>query len=77
MGNGKEVNQQSDEKDSTTKCYHCDKPATSKRGEIPLCVDCYYKMAQADFMEQQILHNQLSWNASNLNFLEQELLQII
>lgn len=67
------MNQQSDKKDSTAKCHHCDKPATFRRGEIPLCVDCYYKVAQADFMEQQILHNQLSWNASNLNFIEQQL----
>jgi len=55
------------------KCHHCGKPATFKRGEILLCVDCYYKVAQADFMEQQILHNQMSWAASNLNFIEQQL----
>jgi hypothetical protein len=67
------VKQQSEKKDITAKCHHCDKPATFKRGEIPLCVDCYYKVAQADFMEQQILHNQMSWTASNLNFIEQQL----
>lgn len=55
------------------KCHQCGKPAIRRYGNTPLCVDCYSKMAQANFMEQQIRHNQLSWVASNLNFLEQQL----
>jgi hypothetical protein len=70
---GEEINQRSDKKDSTAKCHHCGKPAIINYGETPLCIDCYHKVAQADFMEQQILHNRLSWNASQLNLVEQEL----
>jgi hypothetical protein len=57
----------------TLKCYHCDKPAVTKYGETPLCVDCYHKIAHADFMEGQVLHNRLSWLASNLNLIEKDL----
>lgn len=56
------------------KCSQCDKPAITKYADkIPLCADCYHKVAQADFMEQQTMHNRLSWIASNLNFTEQQL----
>jgi hypothetical protein len=55
------------------KCNQCGKPAVGKYGNIPLCVDCHYKIIQANFMEQQIRHNQLSWLASNINFTEQAL----
>jgi len=41
--------------------------------KIPLCADCYHKVAQANFMEQQATHNKLSWLASHLNLIEQEL----
>ena len=36
-------------------------------------MDCYHKVAHADFMEGQIVHNKLSWVASNLNLIEQDL----
>jgi len=56
------------------KCSQCDKPAIIKYADkIPLCADCYHKVAQANFMEQQTMHNRLSWVASNLNFTEQQL----
>ena len=56
------------------KCSQCDKPAIIKYADkIPLCADCYHKVAQANFMEQQTMHNRLSWIASNLNFTEQQL----
>ena len=55
------------------KCHQCGKPAIGKYGNTPLCVDCYSKMVQANFMEQQIRHNQLSWLASKQNFIQQEL----
>lgn len=55
------------------KCNQCGKSAIGKYGNTPLCVDCYHKITEANFMEQQIRHNQLSWLASNLNFLEQTL----
>ena len=55
------------------KCHQCGKPAIGKYGNTPLCVDCYYKMAQANFMGQQIRHNELSWLASRQNFIKQEL----
>ena len=56
------------------KCNQCDKPAMIKyNDEIPLCADCYHKVAQANFMEQQATHNKLSWLASNFNLVEQEL----
>lgn len=56
------------------KCSQCDKPAIIKYADkIPLCADCYHKVAQANFMEQQTMHNRLSWLASNLNFTEQQL----
>ncbi len=56
------------------KCVQCDKPAIIKYdNKVPLCVDCYHKIAQAAFMEQQAQHNKLSWLASNLNLLEQHL----
>ncbi len=42
-------------------------------GSIPLCIDCYKKLAQANFMEQQANHNKRSWAAANLNFIEQQL----
>lgn len=67
------MNQQQEEHQPTTKCHHCDHAAIIRRGEIYLCVDCYHKVAQADFMEQQLIHNQLAWTTSNLNFLEQQL----
>jgi len=56
------------------KCCQCDKPAIIKYDDkIPLCADCYHKVAQANFMEQQTEHNKLSWLASNRNFIQQEL----
>lgn len=67
------MSKKSEGKKSTPKCYHCDKPSVIKYGQTPLCVDCYHKVAHADFMEGQILHNRLSWVASNLNFIEQDL----
>jgi hypothetical protein len=60
--------------ENRVECDQCGKPAIiNYAGRIPLCADCYYKVAQANFMEQQTIHNKLSWAASNLNFLEQEL----
>ncbi len=67
------MSKKSEGKKSTPKCYHCDKPGLIKYGETLLCVDCYHKVAHADFMEGQILHNRQSWVASNLNFIEQDL----
>lgn len=56
------------------KCSQCNKPAIIKYdNKIPLCVDCYHKIAQAAFMEQQARHNQLSWLASQMNFTERQL----
>ena len=56
------------------KCHHCEKPAIGKyNGLIPLCVDCYKTMAQADFLAQQANHNQMAWLATYLNSLEQQL----
>jgi hypothetical protein len=56
------------------KCHQCDNPAIFQyAGSIPLCADCYYKVAQADFMQQQATHNKLSWAASQLNYLGQQL----
>lgn len=56
------------------KCSQCDKPAVVKYADkIPLCADCYHKVAQANFMEQQAMHSKLSWVASNLNLIEQDL----
>jgi hypothetical protein len=56
------------------KCSQCNKPAIVKYADkIPLCADCYHKVAQANFMEQQAMHNKLSWLASNLNLIEQDL----
>ena len=56
------------------KCSQCDKPAIIKYADkIPLCADCYHKVAQANFMEQQAAHNKLSWLTSNLNLIQQEL----
>jgi hypothetical protein len=55
------------------KCIQCVRIATVKIEERPLCIDCSHKLAQVRFMEQQTLHNQLSWQASNLNFVEQQL----
>lgn len=60
-------------KDSEIQRCDCGRVSIVKRGKTPLYVDCYHKAAQADFIEQQILHNQMSWNASNINFLEQQL----
>ena len=58
------------------KCSQCDKPAIIKYADkIPLCADCYHKVAQANFMEQQAKHNQLSWLASQINLTEQHLYQ--
>jgi len=58
------------------KCSQCDKPAIIKYdNKIPLCVDCYHKIAQAAFMEQQAQHNRLSWLASQMNLTEQHLYQ--
>lgn len=73
MEGPKEMTKKSEAKKSTLKCYHCDKPAVKKYGEAPLCVDCYHKVAHADFMEGQILHNRQSWLASNLNVVAQDL----
>ncbi len=56
------------------KCCQCDKPAiTIYADKIPLCADCYHKVAQANFMEQQATHNKLSWLASNVNLIQQQL----
>ena len=56
------------------KCSQCDKPAIIIYADkIPLCADCYHKVAQANFIEQQTTHNRLSWVASNLNFIEEHL----
>jgi len=56
------------------KCYQCDKPAIIKyAGTTPLCADYYHKVAQANFIEQLTAHNKLSWLASSLNLIEQEL----
>lgn len=55
------------------KCYNCDKPAFAKYGNTPLCVDCYCKVADANFLEQQTMHNRQSWLASQLNYTEQQL----
>ena len=67
------MSKKSEGKKSTPKCYHCDNPGLMKYGETLLCVDCYHKVANADFMEGQILHNRLSWVASNLNLVAQDL----
>ena len=67
------MSKKSEGKKPTPECYHCDKPGLIKYGERVLCVDCYHKVAHADFMEGQILHNQLSWTASNLNLIELDL----
>lgn len=57
-------------------CQQCGKPAIIRYAEsIPLCVNCYQKMAQANFMEQQANHNKMSWAAANLNFVEKQLYQ--
>lgn len=61
------------DKKPTPKCYHCDKPALKKYGKTPLCVDCYHKVAYADFLEGQVEHNRLSWLASNINLVQQDL----
>ena len=59
-----------------TRCYQCGKPAIIKyANKIPLCVDCYSKVTQATFMEQQATHNKLSWLASQQNFMQLELYQ--
>lgn len=55
------------------KCNQCGKSAVGEYAGNPLCVDCFHKLSQASFMQQQILHNQLSWLAANLNFTEQAL----
>jgi len=56
------------------KCNQCDKQAMVKYDEqIPLCADCYHKMAQADLMAAQAEHNRLAWLASNLNSSRQQL----
>jgi hypothetical protein len=55
------------------KCHQCGKPAIVKYGKTPLCVECYHKMAQAAFMEQQAQHNKLSWLASQYNIVQQDL----
>jgi len=55
------------------KCHQCEKPAIKKYGNMPLCVDCYRKMVEADFMVQQISHNQLSWLASRQHLIQQRL----
>lgn len=68
------MSKKSEVKKSVPKCYHCDKPAIIMQyGEIPLCVDCYHKVAYADFMEVQAEHNRLSWLASNMNLVQQDL----
>ena len=67
------MSKKSEGKKSTPKCYHCDKPSLKKYGETPLCVDCYHKVSQADLMEGQISDNKLSWLASNLNLIQQDL----
>ena len=55
-------------------CQQCGRPAIIKYDDaVPLCANCYQKMAQANFMEQQANHNRLSWNAARLNFVEQQL----
>jgi len=59
-----------------TKCQQCGKPALKMYAEkIPLCVECYLKIAQAEFLEQQSMHNKMSWLAAQLNLTEQHLYQ--
>lgn len=70
---GKKLSKKSEGRKSTPKCYHCDKPALFKYDKTPLCVDCYHKVAHANFMEQQAMHNKQSWLASQLNYIEQQL----
>ena len=67
------MRRKSPSKKTASKCYYCDKPALIKYGKTPLCVDCYYKVAYADFLQQQAEHNRLSWLASNINLLQQDL----
>lgn len=67
------MGKKSTDKEPTSKCYNCGKPALFKYGKTPLCVDCYHKVACADFLEQQVEHNKLSWLASNLNLVEHDL----
>ena len=58
------------------RCNQCGKPAVIMHAEkIPLCVDCYKKVAQANFLEQQARHNQMSWLASQMNLTQQYLYQ--
>ena len=55
-------------------CQQCSKPAIFQYADrIPLCVDCYQKVAQADFLEQQAKHNQMSWLAVQQNYLQLQL----
>jgi len=65
--------EKSTHKKPTPKCYHCDKPALKIYGKTPLCLDCYHKVAYADFLEGQVEHNRLSWLASNINLVQQDL----
>lgn len=59
-----------------TKCQQCGKPALKMYAEkIPLCVECYLKVAQADFLEQQSMHNKMSWVAAQMNLTQQYLYQ--
>ena len=59
-----------------TQCQQCGKPALKIYAEkIPLCVECYLKIAQAEFLEQQSKHNKMSWLATQLNLTEQCLYQ--
>ncbi|MFC1987294.1 hypothetical protein ACFLVH_01950 [Chloroflexota bacterium] len=58
------------------KCQQCGKLALKIYAEkIPLCVECYLKIAQAEFLEQQSMHNKMSWLAAQLNLTEQHLHQ--
>ena len=49
------------------KCYQCEKPAMYQVGDqnIPLCLDCYYKVAM---IQQQELENNERW----INYLSDE-----
>ena len=57
-----------------TLCQQCGQPALLLwSDQVPLCADCYRKVAQATFMEQQARHNQLSWLASQQNLIQQDI----
>ena len=48
------------------RCSQCDKPAVVRWGDIPLCVDHYFKMQHAIYLQATIV-------AANLDYLEQKI----